>query len=260
VHLDAGAVELVFERRFAQLRERGGDVVRRLREHRLERAEQLQAKPRQPGGALRERGVRHHTQVAREHGRAPHALGIESRRTGHGLDHQSFQRPLTQLADQQAEQEFLLLRGALREQLTQQSVFRRGGAFARGPSHPPERGVQRAQLEGGTVRRPLGPRRPERGVPHADASLAQRPRQSGDRRLDFVRRRPFQQGGQQVDLGAPAARRGDLVGRGDELVKLHCTMPKRLFRAVILMKCRRRCSKISGRRRAAAIQPMRIRR
>jgi hypothetical protein len=106
----------------------------------------------------------------REHRGTPHAVGIEPRRSRHRLDHESFQRPLAQLADQQAEQEFLLLLGGLREH----PGLCRGGARAPGPGHALERRIHAGELLRGVVRRPLGARGPERRVSDSEPSLAYR--------------------------------------------------------------------------------------
>ena len=129
VDLDARAVELPLERRLAEPRERLGDVLGGLRQHRLHRPEQLDRKPREPGRALAERRLR-----PRPRDRPPAsprgALARPAARPpGDRLDHHPLERALAQLADQQAQQKVLLGLGRPPEQLPQQAAAAR-------PPHP----------------------------------------------------------------------------------------------------------------------------
>src|SRR5213595_2002988 len=102
VDLDARAVELVLERgpplplALPQARQRVPYIIRRLREHWLERPEQLHLKPREAAGPCREGGVRHTTQVGGEHRRPADGLGVEACRARDRLGHEPRERPLPQ--------------------------------------------------------------------------------------------------------------------------------------------------------------------
>ena len=221
MHLDTGAVELVFERGFAELGQGFGDVGRGLGEHRLDRPEQLDPEAREPRSSVDERGPRHGGQVAREHRSTAHQVGLEPGGPRHGFGHESLERPLSQLADQQPEQEFLLVPGRAREQLAQQAVLRLGRALAGGVGEALELGVDLGELYGRCSGRALGPHSLEGGVPDADPSLPGGAREKGDRGFDFLRSGLLQRGGEQVDLREPAARLGDAAGGLDEVVEAH---------------------------------------
>src|SRR5213594_675440 len=128
---------------------------------------------------------------------------------------------LAQLADQQPEQEFLLVLGRAREQLAQQAVLRLGRALAGGVGEALELGVDLGELYGRCSGRALGPHSLEGGVPDADPSLPGGAREKGDRGFDFLRSGLLQRGGEQVDLREPAARLGDAAGGLDEVVEAH---------------------------------------
>src|SRR5438093_1242020 len=176
---------------------------------------------REPRSSVDERGPRHGGQVAREHRSTAHQVGLEPGGPRHGFGHESLERPLAQLADQQPEQEFLLVLGRAREQLAQQAVLRLGRALAGGVGEALELGVDLGELYGRCSGRALGPRSLEGGVPDADPSLSGSAREKGDRGFDFLGSGLLRQRGEQVDLREPAARLGDAAGGLDEVVEAH---------------------------------------
>ena len=186
MHLDTGPVELVLERGLAELGQGFGDVGRGLGEHRLDRPEQLDPEAREPRSSVDERGPRHGGQVAREHRRAAHQVGLESGGPRHGFGHQSLEGPLAQLADQQPEHEFLLVPGRACEQLAQQAALCLGRTLAGGVGETLERGVHLDDLERGCLGGALGLRGLEGGIADADPSLPGGAREKGDRGFDFL--------------------------------------------------------------------------
>src|SRR3989449_4536908 len=134
-------------------------------------------------------------------------------------DLESFERPLTHLAHDQAKQEFLLVGRPPREQLTEEALLHMGGALAGGRREALQRGVHRGELEGRSGGLLLGLGGLEGGVADPDPSLAERARQEGDRDLDLVRTGPLQEGGDEVDLRKPAARCRDATRGLDEVME-----------------------------------------
>ena len=175
VNLDTRAVELVLERSLAflpaQVRQRLPHIVGGLREHRLQRAEQLDTKAgeaRRPPG---EGSVRHATQIGREHRRPADGPGLEPRRPCDRFRHEPFERPLPQLAHDQVEQEFLLLGRPTREQLAQEPFLGLGRALTGGTREALERRVDSGELEGRSLGRVRGFCGLQRGVADPDPPL-----------------------------------------------------------------------------------------
>ena len=91
--LNPNAIELVLERRRAQLRERLLHIGCGLRKHRLDGAKHLDCEAREI--AFGDRG-----EIPGKHHGAPDFIGREIARLGKRFDHAAFQRALTQLAGQ----------------------------------------------------------------------------------------------------------------------------------------------------------------
>ena len=131
VRLDPDAIQLPLQRRLglvaplsAHLVQGVGDGGRAGREHRPDRAADLQAERAQRLAAPAQRGGGHHAErAAQHHGPADlrhrHAGG-----PGHSLGHDALQRALAQLAGEQADQEPLLVRCGAAEQLADQRLAR----------------------------------------------------------------------------------------------------------------------------------------
>jgi hypothetical protein len=109
VHLNTRAIELVFERRLAERGERLVDARCGFGEHRLNRLERAQQKLRQLGVAIDDGGVRDGSEIARQHAGAPDPRGRNARRARDGLDQHPLERALSELAEQQAHEEVLLV-------------------------------------------------------------------------------------------------------------------------------------------------------
>ena len=117
VQLDARTVHLPFECDFAaELRQRFADVGGGLRQHRRDRRQRLQLKLRERRRALGQCSARDRAEILRVHGRAPDLVDGYLGRSGDCIEHDAFERALPQLADQQPDQEFLLVARRTSEQ------------------------------------------------------------------------------------------------------------------------------------------------
>jgi hypothetical protein len=110
VHLHARAVQLVVERGAVQARQCVLHVVGRLREHRLQRPEQLHAE-RAARRAAGERGACDVAQAAGVLRSAPHIGERQSGRARDGIGHDALERALPQLTPDEACEEVLLVFG-----------------------------------------------------------------------------------------------------------------------------------------------------
>ncbi len=119
VDLHAGAVDLPFERGFAELFERGVEVRGRLREHRLERTEELHGERSEGGGPAPGRCARHLAEVSAHHRGTPHVVAVYPERGGEGVRDESLERSLAELADRDPQQELLLFAGSASEERTE---------------------------------------------------------------------------------------------------------------------------------------------
>jgi len=171
VHLDAGAVEFVLERGLPQLAQRVDHVVRRLREHGLDRTEQLDLEACEPRSTLHECGAGNAGQISSDHGGTADAIGLEAGCPGRGFGHESLERSLAQLADQEAEQEVLFLPRRVREQLAQKLALRLDGALPRSVCHALERRVHLGEFERGCVGGMCGACPGEGRIAHPDPPL-----------------------------------------------------------------------------------------
>ncbi len=111
VRLNASAVHLPLECHLSrQLLQRCGSVRGRLREHGSDRGEYLELKLRETRCPFEQCGVRHRANTVGIHRRASHLGRGQARRGGDGVDHDTLQRSLAQLARQQTDEKFLLWR------------------------------------------------------------------------------------------------------------------------------------------------------
>ena len=185
VDLQARAVELVLDGRRPGLRQRAVDVVARRREHRLDRAPDLEPDRAQRLGAAREGRCRRRAQVAAEHARPADRVARHLGRPRDRLDHDALLGALAQLAGQQCDEEALLGLGGAREERGQRVAPRR---LRPGPRHRADRLARRVDLR--SARAP--PRPPARAgraasgsPPRSDAGAARptgRPPRSPPRR------------------------------------------------------------------------------
>ncbi len=131
VGLEPGAVELVLEGGPAQPLQGVLHAPRGPGEHGLDGPEELEGeglqRPLPPG----QDGPGHVPGLAPEHHRPPDAPGLQPRGLGEGLDQQPLLRALTELAQDQAGQERLLVVGGPAEQLLQRLPAARPGPLAR---------------------------------------------------------------------------------------------------------------------------------
>ena len=205
MHLHARAVELPFERRGAEPRERVADVLRRLGEHRLHRLQQPDREAREPWRARDERRARDRAEVAREHRGAPHVADRHARRGGDRLEHHALERALAQLADQQADEEVLLGARGAGEQLAElpRALARR--AFAPRRRDARERAVDFRERERRRGRRGAAAELAQGRVADPEPAL---PRLAGEERncdLDLVGRGRAQARRDRVALSESAA-------------------------------------------------------
>jgi hypothetical protein len=101
VDLDAKPVELELERGLAaQARKGSFGIVGGLREHRHHRPEQREPEATDFGGTAVERGRRDLAEIAGEHVRAAHDLGVEVGRLRDRLDDHAVERAVAHLADE----------------------------------------------------------------------------------------------------------------------------------------------------------------
>jgi hypothetical protein len=94
VHLDPGAIQLVLQRRLAQLLDRHFRVISRSGQHGVHRPKQLGDEAGELGRVSRQRGPGHTRQIAGHHPSPSHSLGGNAGRLGDGFQHQAFNRTL----------------------------------------------------------------------------------------------------------------------------------------------------------------------
>ncbi len=221
VDLDAGAVELQLQRRLAEAVERLGDVPRRLGEHRLEGAEELEMEAGEAGPPLGEDGARHLRQLAGEHERPAHLVGRHLRRHGEGLGHQPGKGPLAQLAVDQAHEEVLLVAGGAGEEAGEKACPLGGGARAGGGGDPAEFRVHLDQgergLGGGRARNGIA----HRGAAEADPPLSEVAGEEGHGDVDLFDAKPPQEIAERGDLLQARSGLRDPAGGGDEVGESH---------------------------------------
>ena len=188
VHLHPRAVELrVDERGRVELGHRGGHVGRRPGEHRGERPPDLEADRGEPVAALGERDRRDRREVAAQRQRAAHRGRGHARGPGHGVGHHARERALAQVAEQQPDEEGLLVRGRPAEQRRPAPRAARRRALARRARRRRRtRASTSATVSDGAAagRGRLAQQR----VADADLALGELAREPGDHRGDVARR------------------------------------------------------------------------
>ncbi len=205
VDLDPRAVELVFHRRLAQLAQRLGHVVRAAGEHRQHRPEEPDGELGEAALRSAERGPRHGAEISRHHEGASHLGRGSARGAGDGFHQQALERALAKLADDQAGEESLLVRGEPREQSLQRAPLGVGGSLPAGArdlgraSRPPPRAPPWAF-------RPL-PRIARSGAwPSRGRACPAAPRPTGTRPRSRSRRRGRRPAGRRAARSCRAAR------------------------------------------------------
>ena len=111
MHLNTGAVHLVFEGRFAEFIERFVDVAGGLREHRLDGPKQLDAVLVEAFAPAFQNGARNRRDVAGHHRGTPHFRERNARRFADTFGHETFQRTLPEFTYEERCQKALLLLG-----------------------------------------------------------------------------------------------------------------------------------------------------
>ena len=220
MHLHARAVELVVDRdRRGGLRQRGLDVDGGAREHRRERAPDLEPDRVEARAPVGQRDGGDRGEVAVQHERAAHRRDGHPGGLRHRVRHHTRQRALAQLAAQDPHEEPLLVRVRAGEQ----RLHRRpaGGDRAR-PSQGAHRAERRLDLgdrqpAGGGGGGPLPQQRPA----DADLALGQLTRQPRHDGGDLGGAGRAQQVGERGDLRGARRRRRHGGRGGDELAQLH---------------------------------------
>ena len=185
VHLDARAIEFVFERRLAELVQGLVDVGGRPGQHgpdRLKRPDDERVKRAVASGHRR---CRNRRERPREHGRPPETGRRDIPGTRHGLEQNRFERALTQLAKQEPDEKILLVPRGPPQQIAQGSGFRgrrsrpgmRGDAF--------EGGIDVAEVERGSLGRCRCARFVDGSATNPDPSLTRGAAQKGNRDLEL---------------------------------------------------------------------------
>ena len=226
VHLHASPVDLPFEERAAELPQGVGGIVGRAGEHGQHRRKKRHAETGETGGALGQPGARHRAHAAGEHRRLADVGGGQPGCLGDRVEHDAFERPLAQLADDQPQQEILFLAGRARKKPRQEEPAFNGRSGAPDRCHGFEFVIDLGDRQRRGRRRLGGSRAAQQGGADADLALPQLPRQIGDGGLDLVAGKAAQRFGESGDLLQAAARLGDAAGGGDQLGKQHRWCPK----------------------------------
>ena len=176
VDLDARAVQLRLEGgRSTEIVERLLDRARRLREHRRERAADLEPERVERAGASAHRRCSDRGQITTKHRRTTDLACLDASRRRDRVDHHAGERPLAQIAREQAAQEDLLELGRVRHHVQKKRRASGLRARARCLRHFGERAVHLCHRERRRGRRRR--HRGERGPADADAALQELPRE-----------------------------------------------------------------------------------
>ncbi len=215
---------LSFQGGLAEPLERLRDVLRRLREHRLEGAEELEMEAGEPRAALGEDGFGHRRQLPGQHERPAHLVRRHLRRRGEGLGHQPGEGPLAQLAVDQAHEELLLVASAAGEEAGEEARPLGGGSGAGDGADPLESRVHLGQGERGLRGGRFRPGVAHGGAAEADPPLAQMAREEGHGDVDLLgplSAEPAQEIPQSGGLLQAGSGLGDPAGGGDEVGEAH---------------------------------------
>jgi hypothetical protein len=221
VHLNTRAIELVFERRLTERGERLVDARCGFGEHRLNRLERAQQKLRQLGVAIDDGGVRDGREIARQHAGAPNPRGRNARRARDGLDQHPLERALSELAEQQAHEEVLLVGRRPAEQPTQDLGAGTRGSGASRSRQTIECAIDVRDLEVGRSRGRQVAHGRQLGAADADPALTHAAAQKRDDDDQFVGRHSPEQVGKPADLVETPGRRANLAGNGHDFRQAH---------------------------------------
>ena len=220
VHLDARAVELVLDRRLADLLDRRGRGRGGCREHRLhgpahDEPDRLELARR--AGEGEPRGL---AEVAREHRRTAHDLTGSVGGPRDRVGHDALERARAHLAEEHPRDEVLFAPGRSRAEVAQRggSGGRRAGTGCRGELV--ERGVEVGDRQGRGIRR-LAHRPGEAAPPDADPPLSGLAHEEPDRGRDLVGLETAEHLGERVDLRQARPGGGDAFRGRDELIEQH---------------------------------------
>ena len=188
----------------------------------MNRLKQAEGEPRQRRVAFGQRGAGNRRQRACQHRGAADPARRQRRRARDRLDEHAFESSLPQLAEQQPDQEHLLVRRRAAEQVAQLLRFvGRGSASGRDGDAAEGRvdlcEIQRRAGRGDVVDRAAS----TSGPGDANAPLQRRPAQERDADHDVVRRKALEQGGQSLDLLEPPACFGDRLGGRHQFDQAH---------------------------------------
>jgi hypothetical protein len=186
----------VIDGRGAEARERLGGALGRVGEHRMHGPEELEAEAREPRGTVGQRGFRDGASVTGQHDGTAHLAGGQSGRLRERFDEQPFERPLAELADDEATEEVLLGWRRAGEKRAELAAALRGGSGSAPARDALERGVDLGERQrrrgGGIARVRRRGRRPAEADPalpglageesHADPDLVRRERARHDAR------------------------------------------------------------------------------
>ncbi len=223
VRLDACAVELELERRLTPFRQHVGGVAGGVRQHRRDRAEEIEREPRQARSAFAQRGARDLRQVAAQHRGAAYRCRGKIGGARDRVRHDPFQRPLAELAEQEPYQEGLLVGGGATEKRSERALTLdvRPPAGDRGQAL--ESAVDLDEREGGLAGRRRAAQRRELRVPYPQPSLPRLAGQKGNAARDLLGPQPAKAFGERGDLREPGARRAHRVRRTDEVDEEHAS-------------------------------------
>ncbi len=220
VHLDSCPVQLPLDHCRAQC---GNGLPGRcggLGQHRLHRREDRDPGPVQCLGSPGQGPGCDPDQVSLQHGGPSHPVRLHSQGERHGVGHDPLQRPLTQVAQDQAAQEALLRAGGPGQQVREGGVASLLGARAGRRRQILENGVHLQHLDGGCWSR-LGLDSVDRRPAHPEAVLTRAAGQKGDGHRRLRWRDLAQHPGEDLDLFQPGASGGNGFGDCDDVGEEH---------------------------------------
>ena len=177
--------------------------------------------PESPGSPVDERGSGNRRERAGHHHRPSHGGCADAGRLCHRIDEDRFERSLSQLARQHADDEVLFRACGSPHQVAKPFVAHGGRARAFDRLQLCERCVDVDKVQAGRVAGGKIACRPQRGVSDTDAALARFARQHADGDLDLVWRELPQEVGEQTDLREPAAGLSDRDAGLNQLCQEH---------------------------------------
>ncbi len=185
VHLDARAIEFVFERRLAELVQSLVEVGGRPGQHRPNRLKRPHDERVKRAVASAHRRRRHWRERPGEHGRPPETGRRDIPGTRRGLEQHRFERALAQLAVQEPDEKVLLVPCGPPQQIAQDSGFR-GRRSRPGMGRDAfEGGIDVAEVERGSLGRCRRARLVDGSATNPDPSLTRGAAQIGNRDLEL---------------------------------------------------------------------------